>query len=107
MKNIQHLIDMRLSGKKPDSVWITFGEVKSPRYRQEFQTLELGAAPCRDYRPFVGLDVTIYSKRWLPEVGQLFDKLIQYAKTVTVLVADFESDIGWWWSKETGKVMYG
>lgn len=108
MKGINQLVSLRESGKRPNTVWINFdGEYRRAKYQQDYLHLELHDAPTRDFRPFVGLDVILHSEHWTPRVGQVFEGLKPYAKTVSVLVNDFGADIGWWWSKEKGQVPYG
>jgi hypothetical protein len=99
---------MRLAGKRPEVVFIDFDDWhKRPKYNFEYQRLILGYEPTQDLRPFYKLDVILTSIHWKPEIGDLFEALKRYAGSISVLVADFEEDLGWYWTKETGKVGYG
>ena len=107
MKGISRLIAMRKAGKRPDSVWINFYPTKLAKYPQEFHHIELEYAGGKDLRPFVDLDVVLSTAAWLPEIGDLYEKLTKYAQTITVLIADFGDDIGWWWDRDLGRCDFG
>lgn len=108
MKGVQRLIAMRKAGKRPDTVWINFDqEYRRPRDLREWHHLELTYSPAQDLRPFVNLDVMICAADWQEEVGALYERLTEYARTITVLVAAFGEDIGWWWDKRYGRTEFG
>ena len=108
MKGIERLIAMRQRGKKPETVWINFDlRYIAPKSPSEFQILELSYEPTRDLRPFVGLDVILFANNWRSEVGELYERLQQYAKSITVFVVDFEDDIGFHWLPPYGRIEFG
>jgi len=108
MIGIDQLIAMRKAGKRPDVVWINFDQsYRHPKDLREWHNLELEYSHSRDLRPFINLDVIICSAHWTEDVGALFERLTSYARTITVLVADFGDDIGWWWDKRFGRTDFG
>ena len=106
MKGIQTLINMRMSGVRPDSVWIDFDNYTPPKYEQEFKHLHLGYAPTYDYRPFVGLDVYLFSGSGHEKMADVLEGLKPYAKQVALFVADYGEDIGFIWTRE-GEIHFG
>lgn len=108
MKGIEHLIRMRKAGKRPDTVWINFDQLyRAPKYPSEWRNLELVFEPTVDLRPFIGLDVTLCAAEWNEDIGPLYERLTEYASTITVLIAAFGDDIGWWWDKRYGRTEFG
>ena len=103
MRGLDLLTRIRKSGYKPKTVTVNFFPCYVAKYPEEFQHLQLEYGPCKDLRPFVRCDVHLHANKYSKEVGELYERLKEYADTITVLVAEFGDDLGWWWSKETGQ----
>jgi hypothetical protein len=108
MKGMERLIAMRKAGKVPDNVIINFdAPYRVPKDLREWRNMELEYTPRKDYRALIGLDILILADDWREEIGVLYEDLKPIAKTITVMITAFGEDIGWWWSKEYGKTMFG
>jgi len=108
MKGIDQLIRLRMTGKKPETVFINFDAAfKQPKILQEWKYINLEYRPTKDLRAFVGLDVIITANRYTIELAKLYEALQEYAQTISVLICEMDEDLGWWWSKETGQKAYG
>jgi hypothetical protein len=108
---IQHLIALRKSGRRP-----VFLEVDvdcaylEPRYSNEFMRLVLvaeGGLTLDDFRPFVGLDVMLFTPKSNKTFCDLIDRMKQYAGRLTVFCWEYGDDLGWEWSKKWGDCELG
>lgn len=103
MRGIHILEGIRNQGYRPKTVTVNFFPCYIPKYPEEFQHIQLEYGPCKDLRPFVRCDVHLHAAKYSKEMGELYERMKDYADTITVLVAEFGDDLGWWWSKETGQ----
>lgn len=107
MKYLSTLTQMRMEGCKPEAVFIEFdSDCLQPKYLQDFKNLCIEYGPCKDFRPFVGLDVILLAEKDKPEVYSTLENLRPYAKSVSVLVAEYAENIGFIWTK-SGEIDLG
>lgn len=108
---IQHLIALRKSGRLPVFIEVDVGcEYIEPIYINEFVRMVLvadGDLTLDDFRPFVGLDVMIYTPKANPTYSQLIDGMKKYANRLTIFCGEYGTDLGWEWSKKWGDCEFG
>lgn len=103
---IGHLLTLRRSGLRPRSLWLSIGGTyRRPKYAQEQGMMELcvhDSVATDDFRAFKGLRVTFFTPEWSQLAADALERLQQYADEVTVLVASYGEDIGYFWSAQHG-----
>lgn len=109
------LIDMRLAGQRPSrDVWVTYGDFREPDWHRWAETCGAPEILVRpgdpidrlDFRCLVELRVVLFFGDWNERVGQLYERLQEYALEIVVMSPCFDSDIGWWWLKRYGQVEF-
>lgn len=108
IQGLSHLATIRRSGNRPKSVMLTIdGQYFRPKFEQDFRHMELvvhDSVAFDDFRPFVGLTVTLCVGKWTPLATAAFEKLKEYAPCINVLCAEYGEDIGFIWTKKYGAV---
>jgi hypothetical protein len=111
IRGIQHLIALRKSGRRPVFIEVDVDcPYLEPRYANEFARLVLvaeGDLKADDFRPFVGLDVMVYSPKATKTYTDLIDRLKEFANVLTVFCGEYGTDLGWEWSKKWGDCELG
>jgi hypothetical protein len=105
---LSHLKTLRSQKIVPRTVTLSVDcKFTPPKYEHEFAHMELTVcAPVErdDFRVFVGLHVTLFCKDYDQFAAKVFDRLKQHAAEITVLVAKWGEDIGFFWSAEYGQM---
>lgn len=110
------LINMRHAGYKPTgSVWVNFGNFREPdwhlwqhsRFRPDLVVLPVDPVERLDFRCLVGLHVVLFLAAYNDAAALLFKRLQRYAASIDVVSPEFEEDIGWHWTRETGLRDFG
>ncbi len=108
---LSHLIELRKAGKRPNSVWVNVGiPYRKPVYDIDFYDMELvaeGSLTTDDFRPFVNLEVTLYSPEDCPTFAQLIEKMKGYASRLLVLCGEYGTDLGYEWHPKWGAHDFG
>ena len=104
---LSHLLTLRKEGKRPMSTWVSVGiPYRKPVYSADFSILELvaeGSLTTDDFRPFVGLEVTLYSPEDCKTFTQLIEKMKAYATRMMVLCGEYGTDLGYEWHAKWGQ----
>ena len=104
---LPNLLTLRKEGKRPRSTWVSVGiPYRKPVYSADFLILELvaeGSLTMDDFRPFVGLEVTLYSPEDCKTFAQLIEKMKAYASRMMVLCGEYGTDLGYEWHPKWGQ----
>ena len=104
---LSHLVALRKDCKRPRSIWVNVGVTyRKPVYDIDFLDIELvaeGSLSTDDFRPFFGLDVTLYSPEDCKTFLQLIEKMKGYASRLLVLCGEYGDDVGYEWHPEWGQ----
>ena len=105
---LSHLLTMRRAGLVPKSIMLSVEcPFRKPIYARDFEEMELtvhGSVATDDFRAFKGLVVSLYVGTWNQLATDTLEKLKQYAKEILVLCADFDDDLGYFWTLELGAI---
>jgi hypothetical protein len=106
------LIALRQSGYKPACpVWVNYGDFHEPDWERWTHTQYAPELVVRlddpvdrlDFRCLVWLRVTLFMSRYDDKAARLYAHLQDYAAEIDVLSPDFDLDVGWHWSAQTGQ----
>jgi len=104
---LSHLLALRKAGKRPTSTWVNVGiPYRKPVYDSDFAVMELvaeGSLTTDDFRPFVNLEVTLYSPEDCKTFAQLIEKMKGYASRLLVLCGEYGTDLGYEWHPQWGQ----
>ncbi|MCX7161490.1 MAG: hypothetical protein NT083_00320 [Rhodocyclales bacterium] len=109
------MIAMRKAGQRPAGfVFVSYGDFREPdwwRWANTCNQPELLICPedpieRLDLRCAVDLSLILFFYEWSEPAGRLFDRLTEYAQEIAVESPDFGTDIGWWWTRETGRIEF-
>lgn len=105
---LSHLKTLRSQKIVPPRIAVCIdGKFREPKYEQDYCPMELTVcAPIErdDFRPFVGLDLSLYCGDYDQFANRVFEKLAEHANEITVLIASWGTDIGFLWHKQYGKM---
>lgn len=103
---LKQLIELRKRGKRPVYLELDIDCEHLPIiYSADFAYMVLatsGNVNTDDFRPFVGLDVFVYSPKATSRYTDAIDRLKQHAERLTVFCGDYGLDLGFEWSKKWG-----
>ncbi|MCX7178515.1 MAG: hypothetical protein NTX56_06955, partial [Proteobacteria bacterium] len=60
-----------------------------------------------DLRCLVDLDVFLIADEWSTSLSRVFELIQEYATTISVMIAGFDTDIGFHWVRGIGRVEFG
>jgi len=109
------LIEMRVAGKCPSvPVWVNVGPFKLPAWMNDSDTAEkpeiviLPNDPIErlDFRPLLNLRLILFFNTFDARADAIYQRLTEYAQSISVLCPDFGEDIGWFWIKGRGRVEF-
>jgi hypothetical protein len=108
----ENLFRLRHANHKPNLVWVDYGLGRA------IDWIGLGIGPTLrvlpddpiarlDLRCCVGLDVIIEPANWDDKAAELYERLQEYAATITVVSLCFEPEMGWCWDRHYGRLELG
>lgn len=110
------LIAMRQSGRKPvRPVWVSYGQFREPdwdrwahsQFAPELVVLPADPIDRLDLRCVVGLHVILFLSKYDDKGAELFNRLQEFAREIDLLSPDFDDDIGFHWTQNSGVREYG
>ena len=110
----QPLFAMRINYDMPqkiDTVWVDYGEGKPFDWVgcscPSFKVRPTDAIDRLDLRCCVGLELIYEPSVWDDKAARLYERLQEYANTITVVSMCFEPDMGWVWDRKYGRLELG
>lgn len=90
MRGIEKIIECRKAGKKPMSVavWVGFDHVLP--VPGQFDVIMPAPSASADFRPLVGLFVTVFAKTYSPAVFAMWDQMKRHIEFGTLKFADWD-----------------
>lgn len=90
MRGIEKIIECRKAGKKPLSVavWVGFDHVLPVPC--QFDVIMPAPSASADFRPLVGLFVTVFAKTYSPAVFAMWEQIKRHIEFGTLKIADWD-----------------
>ncbi len=90
MRGIEKIIECRKAGKKPLSVavWVGFDHVLP--VPGQFDVIMPAPSASADFRPLVGLFVTVFAKTYSPAVFAMWEQIKRHIEFGTLKIADWD-----------------
>ena len=105
IKGLDVLTRLRLSGRVPSKVMISIGDdYQGMSVKGLIEVVAVGDVKSDDFRPFDDLDVMLFAPQWTQTAEDTLAKLKEHASEIAVLVAEYGTDIGYFWTREHGNV---
>ncbi len=108
----ENLFAMRLAGHLPKDVYIEYGPGKvwpwlALKIGPMLRVLPADPIERLDLRCCVGLDVVLEPTEWNDRAAVLYERLQEYALTITVVSLSFAPEMGWCWDRHYGRLELG
>lgn len=90
MRGIEKIIECRKAGKKPMSVavWVGFAHVLP--VPGQFDVIMPAPSASADFRPLVGLFVTVFAKTYSPAVFSMWEQIKRHIEFGALKFADWD-----------------
>jgi hypothetical protein len=107
-RGADNLFTLRMQGYLPDSVWVEFGPGKTRDWASDgfgpmIRVLPADPIQRLDLRCLVGLDVIYEPAEWNDKAAELYERMQEYAKTITVVSLSLKPEMGWAWDHKFGQ----